>query len=369
VQAKTTHVVLGQYQYDAFGRRVSKIDNFGVQTLFYYDGWRTIEEQSVAGVTQATYVYGNFLDEPLTMNRSGQSFYYHQNSLNTIFALSNSSGNGIEGYSYDAYGYQTIVLPGADGMLWTADDVLLPGGKSSYGNPFLFTAQRYDPETGLLYYKQRYNSTVMGRFFSRDPKEYLDGFNLYAYVGDSPTTTVDPLGLDKCGDPSARTTPLRSDRNGTIHSADAFRVQFDKPPGSDGSEDQAAATQECVNFYTCPLCCDGTPKKPGTDACKIHATKPGHKDKNGKLTTDCSCACDDGKADNKGGDKGDGKGKEKEIKKDSKAKGIEDPPDPKVDKATPSGVGTKSNTPSSEKPASQTGSKGTNGGQWTKAAE
>ena len=40
---------LGQYFYDAFGRRISKIDNFGVQSFYYYDGWRTIEEQSSAG--------------------------------------------------------------------------------------------------------------------------------------------------------------------------------------------------------------------------------------------------------------------------------------------------------------------------------
>ena len=80
--------VLGQYQYDAFGRRVSKIDNFGVQTFYYYDGWRTIEEQSSAGVTQATYVFGNYLDEALTMDRGGQTYYYHQNTLWSVFALS-----------------------------------------------------------------------------------------------------------------------------------------------------------------------------------------------------------------------------------------------------------------------------------------
>ena len=69
VAVKSSGTVLGQYQYDPFGRRVSKIDNFGVQTFYYYDGWRTIEEQSSAGVTQATYVFGNYLDEALTMDR------------------------------------------------------------------------------------------------------------------------------------------------------------------------------------------------------------------------------------------------------------------------------------------------------------
>ena len=78
-------------------------------------------------------------------------FFYHQNTLGSVFALTDPTGKGVEGYSYDAYGYQTVHLPGADGILWTADDDILPGAKSSYGNPFLFTGQRYDPDTGLLH--------------------------------------------------------------------------------------------------------------------------------------------------------------------------------------------------------------------------
>ena len=196
---KAARGALGQYQYDAFGRRVSKIDNFGVQTLFYYDGWRTIEEQSSTGATQATYVFGNYLDEVLTMDRAGQPgpFYYHQNALWSVFALSNSMGKGVEGYSYDAYGYQTVILPGPDGKLdFDADDVYLPGAKSSYGNPFLFTGQRYDPETGLLYYKARHYSTFFGRFLQRDPIGTTDrSVNLYNYVGDRPTTFTDATGM------------------------------------------------------------------------------------------------------------------------------------------------------------------------------
>ena len=42
------------------------------------------------------------------MNRGGQPYYYHQNALWSAYALSDSTGTGIEGYSYDAYGYQTV---------------------------------------------------------------------------------------------------------------------------------------------------------------------------------------------------------------------------------------------------------------------
>src|ERR1019366_2561966 len=194
--------VLGRYQYDAFWRRVSRIDNFGVQTFYYYDGWRTIEEQSSAGITQATYVFGNYLDEALTMDRVSEPgpFYYHQNTLWSVFALTDPTGKGVEGYSYDAYGYQTVIEPGPDGILdFGADDVFLPGGKSFYDNPFLFTGQRYDPEIGLLYYKYRYDSSFFGRFMSRDPEDYGAGdWNLYEYVKGRPTRAVDPIGLCWC---------------------------------------------------------------------------------------------------------------------------------------------------------------------------
>ena len=194
VTARATHANLGRYQYDAFGRRISKTDNFGVQALLYYDGWRTVEEQSPVGGTQATYVFGNYLDEVLTMDRGGHAFYYHQNSLWSPYALSDSTGTGIEGYSYEVYGYQTIHLPGPDGVLWTADDVILPGAKSAYGNPFLFTGQRYDPEVGLMYYKNRYTSTAFGRFLSRDPVALLESNGAFDFVRSDPPGWGDPPG-------------------------------------------------------------------------------------------------------------------------------------------------------------------------------
>jgi RHS repeat-associated protein len=200
---KASGHVLGQYQYDALGKRVSTIDTFGIHTFYYYDGWRTIEEQSSLGLTQATYVFGNDVDEVLTMDRvlkgGSQTFYYHQNALHSVFALTNFTGSVVEAYEYDAYGSHTVIVPGRDGLIhYDARDVHIPGGKSSYGNPFFFTGQRYDAETGLMYYKQRYYSATLGRFMSRDPigiwTDLANIGNGYAYVGDNPATWTDPFG-------------------------------------------------------------------------------------------------------------------------------------------------------------------------------
>lgn len=62
-------------------------------------------------------------------------------------------------------------------------------------NPFKFTG-REDDGTGLYYYRARYCSPGLQRFVSEDPLGLAsDDLNLYAYVGNSVTEFVDPLGL------------------------------------------------------------------------------------------------------------------------------------------------------------------------------
>lgn len=51
-------------------------------------------------------------------------------------------------------------------------------------------------ETDNLYYmRARYYDADVGRFISEDPAGFIDGPNLYAYVGGNPTNLVDPTGL------------------------------------------------------------------------------------------------------------------------------------------------------------------------------
>jgi RHS repeat-associated protein len=189
--------VVGQYQYDALSRRVQKIaDPAGppVTTVYFYDDARVIEEQSTLGVTQATYVYGNYVDETLTMDRGGQTYYYHQNALWSVEAVTDSAANPVERYSYDAYGLVTVttgagapVPPNAWGT-----------PHSAIANPWLFTSRQLDEETGLYYYRARYYDANKGRFLQRNPRGYVDGMNLYEYAGSRPTYYTDPYGLDNC---------------------------------------------------------------------------------------------------------------------------------------------------------------------------
>jgi RHS repeat-associated protein len=181
-----------EYAYDALGRRIGRVlDAAGVpdETHYHYDSFdRVCEEQDSGSVTQATYVYGGYVDEVLSMERNAIDYYYHTDDLFTVRVLTDSSGSVIERYAYDDYGR---VL---DPVLLTP----LSGDPSGVGNPYLFTGRRYDPETGWYYYRSRYLDPSAGRFTTRDRLGmWTDGLNLgngYSYVGNNPHTNVDPQG-------------------------------------------------------------------------------------------------------------------------------------------------------------------------------
>ena len=186
--------VVGQYQYDALSRRVLKIANpAGVPstTRYCHDDARIIEEQDTVGITRATYTYGNYIDEVLTMDRGAQTFYYHQNSLWSVEAITDAASNVVERYAYDAYGLLAI-FNGA-GSPRTPNAWGTP--HSPVGNPWMFVGRQLDEETGLYFYRARYFDAFEGRFLQRDPMGYADGMNLYEYVRSDPINRLDPYGL------------------------------------------------------------------------------------------------------------------------------------------------------------------------------
>lgn len=113
-------------------------------------------------------------------------YYYHFDGLGSVIALSDTNAVIQERYSYDVFGE--------------------PNRTSDVNNPYLFTGRRYDGETGLYYYRARYYAPDIGRFLQVDPVGYVDGLNLYTYVGNNPVNQIDPKGLYKWDGPVSPVT-------------------------------------------------------------------------------------------------------------------------------------------------------------------
>lgn len=197
VRKKSDNSLVVTYRYDALNRRIEKRFPDGTKVKYLYDGERIIEERDASDVLQARYVYGGGIDEILLMKRGGQDYFYHENSLGSIVAITNSAGDLVEQYTYDHYGVVTIRAP--TGEVRT---------NSAIGNPWLFTGRQFDPETGLYYYRNRYYNPRTGRFLSRDPIGFFDGVNLYTYVNNNPINFIDPSGLEKRRQQSMRQQPI-----------------------------------------------------------------------------------------------------------------------------------------------------------------
>ncbi|MBK9127945.1 MAG: hypothetical protein IPM13_09105 [Phycisphaerales bacterium] len=120
----------------------------------------------------------------------------------------------VERYDYDPYGatYIAYRLPSTyDDASETRDPDLLtdpaawqPCESSRFGNPFLWTAQRYDPGVRLCHFLFRTYSPTLGRWMQRDPAGYVDGVSLYEYVRISPVTWLDREGLARDQDLGGR---------------------------------------------------------------------------------------------------------------------------------------------------------------------
>ena len=160
-----------RFAYDPLGRRVSATEG-GRTTSYVYDGSNIHLEydESGSGPT-AVYTDGPRQNEVLEMARGGRHYSYLVDGLGSTIALADENGNVVQRYSYDAFGN--------------------PTSSGSVPNPFLFTGQQWDPESGLYYDHARYYDPANGRFISRDTRLSV---NPYAYVRNDPANATDPTG-------------------------------------------------------------------------------------------------------------------------------------------------------------------------------
>ncbi len=163
------------FQYDPFGRRVSK--TIGGTTQYLYDGANPVQELS--GTTASANLLTGGVDEYFQRTDLAGARAFLTDALGSTLALTDSTGTVQTSYTFEPFG-----------------NTITTGTATT--NSFAYTGRELD-STGLYFYRARYYNPSLQRFISEDPLGQQGGINVYAYAFNDPVDLTDPFGL--CGTP------------------------------------------------------------------------------------------------------------------------------------------------------------------------
>ncbi len=179
VEDELSGLVIAEYGYDPFGRRLWKeVD--GTRTYFFYSDEGLVAEYDESGNELRSYGYqpdSTWTTDPLWL-KEGREYYFYQNDhLGTPQKLIDINGTGVWSAQYTAFGEAQVQV-------------------ATITNNLRFPGQYYDAETGLHYNYHRYYDPETGRYLRVDPIGFDGGDeNLYAYVWNNPLSLIDVDGL------------------------------------------------------------------------------------------------------------------------------------------------------------------------------
>jgi RHS repeat-associated protein len=190
VRDPTTQAVLGQYTYDAFGRRVRKITAAGTQLFFYDAAGQLLEEGSLATSPHTVRDYVWIEAEPVGTVDSGPQptkvAWVHTDRLGTPLAVTSSPAAGnaatIWRASYAPFGLATVNEDPDGDLQVFAMELRFPG-------------QRWDAEAWLHYNFARDYEPATGRYLVLDPLGPVAGLNSYRYANGDGVNWIDRDGL------------------------------------------------------------------------------------------------------------------------------------------------------------------------------
>lgn len=177
------------YGYDTrLHRRILKLLPSEV-TWYAWDEWQCSDEFDMYFASKKVHFDGISIDEHLAFGvKDAQGAWERytnvQNHLGNVMMVLDSAGDIVEQYEYDPYGSRVTVYKRQG---------------SNCRNEYGFTGRQHDSESGLIYFRYRYYSPILGRFLTNDPigiwKDGGNWGNGYVYVGGSPCGYMDAWGL------------------------------------------------------------------------------------------------------------------------------------------------------------------------------
>ena len=178
------------YGYDVFDRRIKKVvDNDGpgsgapITSRFVYDGSDIVLQFDGANNLTHRYLHGPAVDQILAdeqINGGTSTLYWPlADQQGTIRDVVNNSGTVVNHLQYSSFGKVTSETNAAIDLI--------------YG----YTGRERDEETGMNYFRARYQDPSTGRFISEDPLGFGAGdANVSRYVGNNSPNSTDPSGLE-----------------------------------------------------------------------------------------------------------------------------------------------------------------------------
>jgi RHS repeat-associated protein len=168
--------VSSQDAYDGDGKRASQTVG-AATTRYVYDVNAGLPMLLDDGARK--YVWGLGLAYATDMGGAVQAVH-HTDGLGSARALTNSAGAVTDTYQTDEFGMPTVTTGGSV-------------------QPFGYTGEQLDGETGLVYLRARMYDPAIGRFVQRDPYAGRIGspqsLHRYTYVQNNPVSATDPSGL------------------------------------------------------------------------------------------------------------------------------------------------------------------------------
>lgn len=164
------------YQYDAFGRRISK-SNGKETTQYVWAGIQLYEEIHITnGVeTRQKYLYRPFEQRPFAIKNEKSVYLLQQDQRGAIIRAVDSFGELVWEAEYDAFG-----------KAYTRTEKI--------HQPWRLQGQYFDAESDLHYNVGRYYSPTLKTYLSRDPRWYEVDASNYNYANNDPYNKADSLG-------------------------------------------------------------------------------------------------------------------------------------------------------------------------------
>jgi len=166
------------YTYDASGHRIKQVAN-GTTINYLYSGDLLMRQSDGANTLDFQY---DASGKAVGFKYNGAVYYYLRNLQSDVVAITDTSGNVVGTYTYDAFGNVTAY-----------------SGAIASINPIRYRGYYQDPHTGWYFLNTRYYNPDWRRFINSDAMfvagdDAINASNMYAYCNGNPVMYADPSG-------------------------------------------------------------------------------------------------------------------------------------------------------------------------------